>query len=193
MMLMRWIDFVFLCMIDSNPSCNTLDPWFPKGQSSESSTQNSVGRATVWVRSYQDHNMHAIGHCCAVVSISHAKISSHFSFSHFFFHLLPSLYSIFLFFTLFNFHTTQSMDNNPSTSTQQPRPCEKASSMKKRFLKRAKEHRSRLYILKRCIIMLLCWQKYEQYWYSKPLFSRWIPLTTSTPLFFFFIFYLQVL
>ncbi|KAJ1427189.1 hypothetical protein SESBI_09847 [Sesbania bispinosa] len=65
------------------------------------------------------------------------------------------------------------MDNysTPSSSTQAQaharRSCEaeeeEASSLKKRFLKRAKEQRSRLYILKRCIIMLLCWQKYEQY------------------------------
>ncbi|ESW25947.1 hypothetical protein PHAVU_003G079200 [Phaseolus vulgaris] len=59
------------------------------------------------------------------------------------------------------------MDNSysttppPSSSTQAP-PCEKDSSMKKRFLKRAKEHRSRLYILKRCIIMLLCWQNVKE-------------------------------
>ncbi|KAG4931948.1 hypothetical protein JHK87_045950 [Glycine soja] len=50
-----------------------------------------------------------------------------------------------------------------SSSTLQVRRCEEdeASSLKKRFLKRAKEHRFRLYILKRCITMLLCWQKYE--------------------------------
>lgn len=54
----------------------------------------------------------------------------------------------------------------PSSSSTQPHHnCEddEASSMNKRFLKRAKEHRSKLYILYRCITMLLCWQKYEQY------------------------------
>ncbi|KAI4295902.1 hypothetical protein L6164_035898 [Bauhinia variegata] len=44
-----------------------------------------------------------------------------------------------------------------------PRSCEEQpSSLKKRCLTAAKEQRSRFYILKRCIIMLLCWQKYEQ-------------------------------
>ncbi|KAK7387756.1 hypothetical protein VNO78_22548 [Psophocarpus tetragonolobus] len=51
----------------------------------------------------------------------------------------------------------------PSSSSTQARgctcACDEPSSLKKRFLKRAKEHRSRLYILKRCIIMLLCWHK----------------------------------
>ncbi|AES92638.1 rotundifolia-like protein [Medicago truncatula] len=52
------------------------------------------------------------------------------------------------------------MDN--SYSKTYPSNCEELanSSLKKRFLKRAKEERSRLYILKRCIIMLLCWHKY---------------------------------
>ncbi|KAG5024003.1 hypothetical protein JHK82_019895 [Glycine max] len=51
-----------------------------------------------------------------------------------------------------------------SSSTQARHSCEddEASSLKKRFLKRAKEHRSRLYILKRCIIMLLCWQNVKE-------------------------------
>ncbi|KAI4298699.1 hypothetical protein L6164_032227 [Bauhinia variegata] len=41
-----------------------------------------------------------------------------------------------------------------------PRSCEEQpSSLKKRCLAAAKEQRSRFYILKRCIIMLLCWQK----------------------------------
>ncbi|KAK7363750.1 hypothetical protein VNO77_05904 [Canavalia gladiata] len=56
------------------------------------------------------------------------------------------------------------MDNRystPSNSTQS-HPSQEASSLKKRFLKRAKEHRSRLYILKRCIIMLLCWQNVKE-------------------------------
>ena len=53
--------------------------------------------------------------------------------------------------------------STPSSSTQ----AEEASSLKKKCLKAAKEHRSRLYVLKRCIIMLLCWQKYEQYWLLK--------------------------
>ncbi|KAE9609549.1 hypothetical protein Lalb_Chr07g0177191 [Lupinus albus] len=59
------------------------------------------------------------------------------------------------------------MDNSystaPSSSSTQACHCEEASSMKKKFLKAVKEQRSRLYIVKRCIIMLLCWQEYEQY------------------------------
>ncbi|KAG5052407.1 hypothetical protein JHK87_004605 [Glycine soja] len=54
----------------------------------------------------------------------------------------------------------------PSSSSTQPHHnCEDdgTSNMNKRFLKRAKEHRSKLYILYMCITMLLCWQKYEQY------------------------------
>ncbi|KAI4298700.1 hypothetical protein L6164_032227 [Bauhinia variegata] len=62
----------------------------------------------------------------------------------------------------------QNMDLcSTSISTQAcpcPRSCEEQpSSLKKRCLAAAKEQRSRFYILKRCIIMLLCWQKYEQY------------------------------
>ncbi|EOY28713.1 Uncharacterized protein TCM_030235 [Theobroma cacao] len=40
--------------------------------------------------------------------------------------------------------------------------CEETttSSLKKRCLTMAKEQRSRFYILRRCVIMLLCWQKY---------------------------------
>ncbi|CAL5183913.1 unnamed protein product [Lathyrus oleraceus] len=49
-----------------------------------------------------------------------------------------------------------------STSTQ-PTHCAEHSSLKKRFLDKAKEQMSRIYILKRCIIMLLCWQKYDHY------------------------------
>ncbi|KAK7245863.1 hypothetical protein RIF29_40716 [Crotalaria pallida] len=51
-------------------------------------------------------------------------------------------------------HCDSTTPSSSSTTQQQ-----EASSLKKRFLKGAKEQRSRLYILKRCIIMLLCWQK----------------------------------
>nr|DAD23375.1 TPA_asm: hypothetical protein HUJ06_024838 [Nelumbo nucifera] len=34
------------------------------------------------------------------------------------------------------------------------------SSLKKRCLARAKEQRSRFYILRRCVVMLLCWHEY---------------------------------
>ncbi|WJZ95875.1 hypothetical protein VitviT2T_014613 [Vitis vinifera] len=40
---------------------------------------------------------------------------------------------------------------------------EESSSLKKRCLAKAKEQRSRLYILRRCVIMLLCWHKYGKY------------------------------
>ncbi|KAB2082151.1 hypothetical protein ERO13_A05G170700v2 [Gossypium hirsutum] len=40
---------------------------------------------------------------------------------------------------------------------------EETSSMKKRCLSMAKEQRSRFYILRRCVIMLLCWQKYDKH------------------------------
>ncbi|KAJ6935113.1 hypothetical protein NC652_010196 [Populus alba x Populus x berolinensis] len=36
------------------------------------------------------------------------------------------------------------------------------SSLRKRWLLRAREQRCRLYIMRRCIIMLLCWQKYDK-------------------------------
>lgn len=169
-----------------------IDPWFPTTNPLNPVPRTQLGGPLYESDRTRTTTMHAIGHCCAVVSISHAKsLHTHtlyYSFSLFFF-IFSLLYVLSASYTNtfpFSSSSTQAMDN-PSSSTQ-ARPCEKASSMKKRFLKRAKEHRSRLYILKRCIIMLLCWQKYEQYWYSKPLFSRWIPLTTSTPLFFFLFF-----
>ncbi|KAK8683950.1 hypothetical protein V6N13_039991 [Hibiscus sabdariffa] len=40
---------------------------------------------------------------------------------------------------------------------------EETSSMKKGCLTMAKEQRSRFYILRRCVIMLLCWQKYGKH------------------------------
>ncbi|KAL9392769.1 hypothetical protein Peur_016689 [Populus x canadensis] len=36
------------------------------------------------------------------------------------------------------------------------------SSLRKRWLLRAREQRCRLYIMRRCIFMLLCWQKYDK-------------------------------
>ncbi|XWS12842.1 hypothetical protein CRYUN_Cryun37aG0125200 [Craigia yunnanensis] len=47
-----------------------------------------------------------------------------------------------------------------STGDDEEGRCEETSSLKKRCLTMAKEQRSRFYILRRCVIMLLCWQKY---------------------------------
>ncbi|KAL4628375.1 hypothetical protein ACJW30_05G173500 [Castanea mollissima] len=49
------------------------------------------------------------------------------------------------------------------SSTEEHNCDEEDSSVKKRCLAMAKEKRSRFYILRRCIIMLLCWRKYEKY------------------------------
>lgn len=38
-----------------------------------------------------------------------------------------------------------------------------SSGLKKRCVAMAKEQRSRFYILRRCIVMLLCWHKYNKY------------------------------
>ncbi|KAJ6978538.1 hypothetical protein NC653_026840 [Populus alba x Populus x berolinensis] len=38
-----------------------------------------------------------------------------------------------------------------------------SSSLRKRRVLMAREQRSRFYIKRRCIIMLLCWQKYGKY------------------------------
>ncbi|KAE9602047.1 hypothetical protein Lalb_Chr13g0304221 [Lupinus albus] len=59
-----------------------------------------------------------------------------------------------------NMDNSYSTTITPSTTSTQACQCEEASSsMKNKFLKAVKEQRSRLYILKRCIIMLLCWQE----------------------------------
>ncbi|XWS19409.1 hypothetical protein CRYUN_Cryun31cG0013000 [Craigia yunnanensis] len=53
----------------------------------------------------------------------------------------------------------------PSSTGDDEGRCEEeeTSSLKKRCLTMAKEQRSRFYILRRCVIMLLCWQKYGKY------------------------------
>ncbi|URD90693.1 DVL family [Musa troglodytarum] len=40
---------------------------------------------------------------------------------------------------------------------------EPAPAGKKGCLAVAREHRSRFYILRRCVVMLLCWHKYGKY------------------------------
>ncbi|KAK8944173.1 hypothetical protein KSP39_PZI008408 [Platanthera zijinensis] len=38
-----------------------------------------------------------------------------------------------------------------------------SSSEKLGWIAAAREHRSRLYILRRCVVMLLCWHKYGKH------------------------------
>ncbi|XP_042479277.1 small polypeptide DEVIL 17-like [Macadamia integrifolia] len=40
---------------------------------------------------------------------------------------------------------------------------EEDSSLRKRCLAKAKEQRSRFYIIRRCVVMLLCWHEYGEY------------------------------
>ncbi|XVF26050.1 hypothetical protein REPUB_Repub13aG0266600 [Reevesia pubescens] len=57
----------------------------------------------------------------------------------------------------------QSTPSSTETDDIDEEVMETTSSLKKKCLTMAKEQRSRFYILRRCAIMLLCWQKYGKY------------------------------
>lgn len=48
------------------------------------------------------------------------------------------------------------------TESREERKMEESSSFRKRSAGMAKEYRSRFYILRRCVAMLLCWHKYAK-------------------------------
>ncbi|PON43922.1 DEVIL-like protein [Trema orientale] len=54
-------------------------------------------------------------------------------------------------------------ERSSSTQGEKRESKEEGSGLKKRCVEMAKEQRSRFYIFRRCITMLLCWHKYENH------------------------------